>query len=103
MSTVEDVDLSIRYVCQIAFRLAGIERKLIFAPYHQQPRLLLAHPRLPLRVVLYIGSIVIEQIALNLGLAGLTNKTEFIHPEIGVVAFYVRVVADMSSTCRRER
>src|SRR5437764_10833779 len=87
MTGVEHVNLSVRYVPAIGLRLREVEREVILPPDHQQARLLLAHPGLPLRVGVYIGSIVVEQVALNVGLAGLVEKGKFIGPEIRVIAF----------------
>src|SRR6266851_3498686 len=96
MTRVENVNFSVRYILAIALRFAGIEREVILAPDHQQARLLGAHPCLPLRIGVHIGSIVVKQVALNLGLAGLVEKIEFICPEIRAVAFHVRIVSDMA-------
>src|SRR6266851_3999360 len=103
MTRVENVNFSVRYILAIALRFAGIEREVILAPDHQQARLLGAHPCLPLRIGVHIGSIVVKQVALNLGLAGLVEKIEFICPEIRVVAFHVRIVSDMARARGRER
>ena len=100
MTGVENVNFSVRNVLAVAFRLAGIEREVILTPDHEQARLLLAHPCLPFGVGVYIGSIIVEQIALNLGLAGLVEKIKFISPEIGVVAFDVGIVPDMARARR---
>src|SRR5439155_15808729 len=80
-----------------------IEREVILAPDHQQARPLLAHPCLPLRIGLHVGSIVVEQIALNVGLAGLIEKIKFIGPEIGVIAIHVGIVSDVARARRRQR
>jgi hypothetical protein len=58
--------------------------------------LVLAHPRLPFRIGVDIGAIVVEQIALNLGLARLIQKIEFVRPQIRVMAFDVRIVSGMA-------
>ena len=59
-------------------------------------RLFLAHPCLPLGVGVDVGSVVVEEIALNIGLAWLVEKIKFIRPEIRVVAFHVGIVARMA-------
>src|SRR5579871_5778868 len=82
MAAVNDVNFSVGDIGAITFRFARIERSLILAPYHQQPRLLLAHPRLPLGVSIHVRPIVIKQVALYLILAGPAEKIEFIGPEI---------------------
>src|SRR5208282_6018645 len=102
MTAVDNVNFSVRHIFAIAFRLARVERELILAPYHQQARLLLAHPRLPFRVGVHVGSVVVEQIALNLSLAGLVEKIEFVSPQIWVIAFDIGVVSDMARARRSQ-
>src|SRR3984957_12744258 len=77
----------------------------MLTPDHAQSRLLLAHPCLPFRVGVYVGSIVVEKVALNLGLAGLVEKIEFIGPEIGIIAFHIRIVSQMACArgCERQK
>jgi len=99
MTGVENVNLSARHVPAIGLRLRELEREVILAPDHQQARLLLAHPCLPFGVGLHIGSIVVEEVALNVCLAGLVEKGKFIGPEIWVVAFQVGIVPDMARPC----
>src|SRR5438128_7124906 len=98
MPGVEDVPLSVRNILSVALRFAGIKREVTLAPDHQQARLLLTHPGLPFWIGVHIGSIVIKQIALNLGLAGLAEEIEFIGPQIRVVAFHIWIVRDMAGT-----
>src|ERR1700686_32566 len=71
VSCVENVNLSVRYIPAIGFRLRELEREVIFVPNPQQPRLPFAHPCLPSGVDLDVGSVVVEKIALNIPLAGL--------------------------------
>ena len=82
MGAVDDVDFGFRNVAAIGFRLGGIERGFILAPEDEQARLLFAHPGLPFRVVVDVGAVVVEEVALNVGLARLVEKGEFIGPEI---------------------
>src|ERR1700675_2464753 len=74
VSCVENVNLSVRYIPAIGFRLREFKREVILAPNHQQPRLPLAHPRLPLGVGVDVRAVVIEEVALNIRLAGLAEK-----------------------------
>src|SRR5580692_99512 len=67
-------------------------------PRSPKARLRVAHPSLPFRVVVHIRSIVVEQVSLNLGLAGLAEKGEFIGPQIRVVAFHARIISNMAGT-----
>ena len=96
MTGVEKVNLSVRHIVAIGLRLREIEREVLLAPHHQQERLLLAHPCLPLGVILHVRAVVVEEIALNVGLARLVEKIKFIGPEIRVIAFDVGIVADMA-------
>src|SRR5215469_6654763 len=99
----EDVNLSVGHVLVIALRLAEIKRQVILAPDHQQARLFLAHPGLPLRVGIYIGSIVVEDVALYVPLAGLTKKSKLIGPEIRVIALPVWIISHMTCSGCRQR
>jgi hypothetical protein len=53
----------------------------VLAPDHQQARLLLPHPRLPLGIGLYVRPIVAEEVALCRP-DRLAEKREFIRPQI---------------------
>jgi hypothetical protein len=99
MTSFEDVNLSARHLLPITAPVRRDRRtsQVIPAPDHQQPRLPLAHPRLRLRIGVYIGPIVVKQVALNLCL-GWLRKTEFVGPKIGIIAFHVRIVSDMAQT-----
>src|SRR6266478_2164800 len=68
---VENVNLSVRHIAAIGLGLREFEREVVLPPDHQQPRLFLSHPRLPLRVVIDVRAVVIEEVALNFGLAQL--------------------------------
>jgi hypothetical protein len=52
----------------------------VFPPEDQKFWLCLFHPRLPFRVCLYIRVVVIEEIALDLGLSGRIQKRIFVSP-----------------------
>jgi hypothetical protein len=58
---------------------------------------------LPPRIGVHIGSVVVEQVTLNLGLAGLVEKMEFVGPQIWVIAFDIGIVSDMPSPCCGQR
>ena len=97
MSSVNNVDVSSRYVFAITFRLAGIERLFMFAPDDKQSGLLFLQPCLPLGIVRNVGPIIVEEIALNLRLPRSIQEPVFIDPEIGVVEFHPGIVTDMAS------
>src|SRR6266446_9128021 len=103
VSCVENVNLSVRYIPAIGLGLREFEREVILAPNHQQPRLPFAHPRLPLGVGVDVRAVVIEEVALNIHLAGLAKKGKFIGPEIRVITFRIGVVPDMTRPRRRQR
>src|SRR5208282_2702451 len=103
MAGVENINSSARHILAVAFRFAEVEGQVMLAPDHQQGRLRLAHPRLPFRVSVDIGPIVVKQVALNVRLAGLAEKGKLIGPEIRVVAFEVRIVSNMARPCRSQR
>src|SRR5206468_6565702 len=96
MTGVENVNLGVRHILAVAFWLARIEREIVITPDHQQARLFLTHPSLPLGIGLYIGAIVVEQIALNLRLLRLIEERELVRPQIRIVAIDVRIVPDMA-------
>src|ERR1700751_1890338 len=86
MPSIDDVHFGLRHVAAIGFRLRGVEREFILTPDHQQARLLLAHPGLPFRVGVNVRPVVVEEVDLNIALAGLVEEVKFIGPEIGVIA-----------------
>src|ERR1700674_287714 len=96
MTRIEDVDLGLRHVAAIGLGLRELERLVVLAPQDEKPRLLFAHPGLPPGVGVDVRAVVVEEVALDVGLAGLVEKGEFIRPEIRVVAFDVWVAPDMA-------
>ena len=80
VTSVDNVDFSVRHILAVAFRLAGVEREFILAPDHQQSRQLLAHPGLPLGIIFDVRAVVVEEVNLNLALAGLVEKVKLIGP-----------------------
>src|SRR6267378_6440673 len=103
VTSVEYVDPSARHISPIGLWLRQLEREIVFAPDHQQPRLPLAHPRLPRGICLDVRAIIVKEVALNVGLTWLAEKSEFVSPEIGVVPFHVGIIADMTSARRCQR
>src|SRR5579864_5690638 len=103
MAAVNDVDLGARNVLAVALRLARVKRCFVFAPDHEQPRLPFAHPLLPFRIGVNVSSVVVEKIALYLGLPGPIQKIKLVGPEIGIVALRVWIVSDVSRTRGLER
>src|SRR5258706_9222262 len=71
VTRVENVDFGVRHVAAIGFGFRKLEGQVVLPPEDEQPRLLLAHPRLPLRIVVDVRAVVVEEIALDVGLPGL--------------------------------
>src|SRR6266481_5381773 len=71
VAAIDNVDFGLRHIAAIGFGFRGVERGLILTPDHQQSRLLLSHPSLPFGVTLDVGAVVVEKVALDVGLAGL--------------------------------
>src|SRR3989441_13271901 len=92
MTRIEYVDFGLRQVAAIGLRFRKLERQVVFAPEDEKSRLLLAHPSLPLGVGVDVRAVVVEEVALNVGLAELVEKGKFIGPEIRVIAFQVGIV-----------
>jgi hypothetical protein len=103
MTRIEDMDFGFRHVAAIGLRFRKLERQIVFAPENEKSRLLLAHPGLPFRVGVHIRAVIVEEVALNVGLACLIQKSKFIGPEIWVITFYVGIVPDMARPGRRQR
>jgi hypothetical protein len=61
-----------------------------------------AHPCLPLGVGVDVRAVVIEEVALNIHLAGLAKKGKFIGLEIRGIALDVRIASYMARPRSRE-
>ena len=103
MPGIENVHLSFRNILAVALWFAEVKREVILAPDHQQARLLLVYAGLPPGIVVDVGAVVVEEVALNLDLAGLIEKSKFIGPQIGVIAFHGGIASDMARPRRLQR
>lgn len=74
MACLEDVNLRLGYIPAISFRFRNLKRRIKLAPEHESFWLLLTEPSLLSWVRGNVGSIVIEEIALNGGLIRLVQK-----------------------------
>src|ERR1700680_2173179 len=63
MARIEDMDFGLRHVAAIGLRLRKLERQVVLAPQDEKPRLLPAHPCLPLRIGLEVRAVVVKQVA----------------------------------------
>src|SRR3954468_3433441 len=61
------------------------------------------HPSLPPGIVFDVGAVVVKEVALNLDLTGLIEKSKFIRPQIRVIAFHVGIASDMARPRRLQR
>ena len=75
----------------------------MLAPEDEKFWLCFLHPSLPFRIGRDVGPVIVKEIALNLRLPRLIKKVEFVGPQIGVIAFHVRIVADVAGSRGRER
>src|ERR1700759_2876512 len=96
MTGIKDVDFGLRHIVSVSFRLAEIEGEIVLTPDYEQTRLLLAHPGLPFRISVDVRSIIVEEIALNFGLAGLVQEVKLVHPQVRCVTLHAGIVADMA-------
>src|SRR6266404_8171750 len=103
MTSLEYVDPSARHISPICLRLRQLEREIVFAPDYQQPRLSLTHPCLPRGIRRDVRAVIVEEVALDVGLTWLVEKSEFVSPEIGVVPFHVGIIPHMASARRCQR
>src|SRR3989442_14694513 len=86
MARIEHVDFGFGHIAAIGVRFGKLEGQVVLPPEDEQPRLLLVHPSLPFGVGVDVGAVVVEEVALNVSLAGLVEKSKLIGPEIGVIA-----------------
>jgi hypothetical protein len=70
MAGVEQVDLGIRQVALERLRAGSDERRIVPAPGHQNRRLVVTQPCLPRRVRSDVCPVVVQQLGLDLALAG---------------------------------
>src|SRR5579871_6932010 len=84
------------HILAIALRFAGIKRQVVLSPKHEKSRLSFLHPRLPFGVRVDVSAIVVKQVALDLRLTRTIEKCILIGPEIGVIKFHIRIVADVA-------
>jgi len=100
---VENVNLSIRNIPAIGFRFREVERRIILTPDHEQPRLPFGHPGLPLGIPVHVRAVVVEEVALNIGLPGLAKEGKFVGPQIRVIAIDIGIGSKVARSRRRER
>ena len=58
MPGLQDVNFGFRHITPVRFGLAQLERRIVLSPEHEQARLNLLQPGLPLRVSLHVGAVI---------------------------------------------
>ena len=87
---VEDMHLGAWHVPAVRLGLLDLERRVLAAPYNLQRRLVLAEPVLPGGVAGDVGAVVVEQVGLDVLLAGPAEEGELITPQVRAVILRVR-------------
>src|SRR4029077_5219388 len=77
--------------------------EIVLTPNHEETRLSFLHPCLPFRVSVHVGSVVVEQIALNLRLSRLIHEVKLFSAQITIIAIDVWIVSDMARPRRLQR
>src|ERR1700730_5098917 len=95
VTTIDSIHLRLRDIAAERFRFGIIERKFVHAPKNEQAWLGLTHPFLPLWVGSDVGLVIVKQIALDVSLAWLVQETDFIGPQIRIVALDLGIIAYM--------
>jgi hypothetical protein len=90
MVCVEEVDFGIRKIALECLRAGGDERRIVPPPDHQSRRPVLAQPRLPRRIGRDIRPVVVQQIGLDLALAGSRQVGIFVSPGVRIITFRMR-------------
>src|SRR5277367_4759240 len=67
---IENMNFRIGHVPPVRIGFRDLERRIVLAPHNQSRRLVLLEPCLPGRITRDVGAVVVEQIALDVGLAG---------------------------------
>ena len=86
MARVEQMQLGLGQVAQIGARTVGGEDLVVLAPDDQRRRLLFAEELVEARIEVDVGSVVIEQIELNLHVAGSIQQRLIVQPRARIDA-----------------
>src|SRR5580698_7228725 len=101
MAGVEYVHFRVWHIPAIGFRFGWVERQIVFTPDHQKPRLLVAHPGLPLGIRFDVSAVIVKQVALNIRLAGLVQEIELVLPKVRIIALDIGIASYVP--CARSR
>jgi hypothetical protein len=80
VSRVEQVQLGVRQILQVGARTLRREDHVVLAPHDQRRRLPLAEELLELRIQRGIRAVVVEEIELNLDVAGTIEQRLILDP-----------------------
>ena len=97
------MDLGVGHVPPVGLRLGRQEGQVVASPRHQQRRPVLAQPLLPGRVAGDVGAVVVEQVGLDVVLAGPPEEGELVGPQVRVVLLRDRAAADVAPPSRGGR
>ncbi len=90
MAGVEQMDFGIRQIALERLRAGSDERGIVPPPDHQNRGLVLAQPRLPRRIGRDVCPVVVQQIGLDLALAGSRQVGVLVRPGVRVITFGMR-------------
>jgi hypothetical protein len=97
------MDRGVGHVPAVGLRLGGLEGRVVPSPCHQQRRPVRAQPFLPGRIAGDVGAVVVEQVGLDVVLAGLAEEGELVGPQVRVVLLRDRAAADVAEPGRGGR
>ena len=103
MAGVEQVDFAIRQIALERLRTGSDERGIVPPPDHQSRWLVLAQPRLPRRIRSDVCPVVVQQIGLDLALAGSRQVGVLVSPGVRVITFGMRGAEGVTLFGRCER
>ena len=93
---IEQVDFRIWKILLEGLSTRRNEGRVVLAPDHEGRRLMVAEPRLPLRVGRDVAPVVIEQVHLNLSLTGPRQTGILVDPAIRIVAVRMGCACDVA-------
>jgi len=103
VAAFEQMNLRLRDIARVGMRAFHLERRIVSPPQHERRRPMFAQVALPLRITRDVGSIVVEQIGLDVALTRPREERELVGPAVRVVALRVRATPDMAQPRRFER
>src|SRR5271168_4049657 len=96
VTSVEQMHFGRRHVALIGGRACRREGGIVLSPDDEGRRLLLTKPRLPFRIRSDVGAVIVEEVGLNVCLAGSREKFIFALPGVRIVTLDVRARANVT-------